>query len=519
LPQASTAPAPAQPTQGRLQAGNCPALAGTRRPAATGLKQRLISFGYLDRVRGMSRTSIILAVIVLVGIGVRLSYLASDPHDFRLESQDGELARNLVAGRGFTVNNRALEYAAELRAHKHRATDPAAIDYAPVDRHADWQPEIFQPIGGGALLAGIWEITGSERYLPMQILQAVLDALCALLVFWISLRLFKRRTAALLAAGLYAVYFPIAWQTTVIYVDIWAVDLTLAIVAVYLKAIDSPHPWRWLSACGLLTAASVYFRPTLVLLPAILALATISGVVGWRRTLARALVPTVIALILVIPWTIRNYHDFHSFTFVRTAFGDTMWSGLGEVHNNFGANPDDSVTIVEVHRLRPDLQPYSPKWDNFILKHFVIPTIENHPFFYAKVVGRRVIRSTLLDYEGTWMHGVTLPRGRSLSAFASFSTSHPLGLLEDAFQPLIFLSALLTLVLTWRRWRRQHIFLLAILLSVLIPYIVIHLESRYILPAACTYVIWIGLGIDLLAERAGKSLELRRARLLVDAAT
>jgi 4-amino-4-deoxy-L-arabinose transferase-like glycosyltransferase len=464
----------------------------------------------------MSRTWAILAVIVAVGVGVRLSYLASDPHDPKSETLDGELARNLVAGRGFVVNELATNYTGALRGREHRVFDPAMINYAPLDRHGDWQPEIFQPVGGGALLAGVWEITGSEYYLPMQILQAVLDALCALLVFRISLRLFKRRGAALAAAALYALYPPVAWQTTVMYVDFWAVEFTIAIVACYQQVIGSARPWRWLVACGLLTGAGVYFRPTLVLLPAVLALATVFGA-GWRRALARALVPTAIALVLLIPWTIRNYNLFHTFTFTRTALGDTMWSGLGEVPNNFGARVDDLFTAKEVYKLRPDLSPYSPKWDNFVLKRFVIPTIEHHPLYYAKLVGRRAVRSTVLDYEGAWMHGVTLPRGRSPAAFASFAVAHPFGLLQDAFQPLLFLFAMLTLVLTWRRWRRQHIFLVAVLLSVLAPYIAIYLESRYVLPAALPYVVWIGLGVDLLSERARGKLAMR-TRVPVDAA-
>lgn len=464
----------------------------------------------------MSRTWVILAVIVAAGLGLRLSYLASDPHDPRLETLDGELARNLVAGRGFVVNELAIDYTGRLRGREHRVFDPATIDYTSLDRHGDWQPEVFQPVAGGVLLAGVWEISGSEYYLPMQILQAIVDALCALLVFWISWRLFQRRNAALAAAALYALYFPIAWQTTVMYVDIWAVDFTIAIVAVYLRAIGSAHQWRWLAACGLLTGIGVYFRPSLLLLAPVLALASISAV-GWRRTLGRALVPVAIALVLVTPWTIRNYHDFHTFTFIRTALGDTMWSGLGEVHNSYGANLNDAVTDMEVHRLRPDLRPQSPKWDNFILQHFVIPTIKSHPLFYAEVVGRRIVRSTLLDYEGPWMHrGVTLPHGRSVQTLVSFGASHPLALLEDSFEPLVFLSAMLTMGLTWRRWRRQHILLIAVLLSALVPYIVIHFEPRYVLPAACVYVVWIGLGIDLLCERAGSLLRVRRARLLLD---
>jgi 4-amino-4-deoxy-L-arabinose transferase-like glycosyltransferase len=454
----------------------------------------------------------------MAGLGVRLSYLASDPHDPFSESIDGELARNIVAGRGFVFNERARAYLYERRQHGAGLIDPATVNYAPLDRNAERVPEIIESPGGGALLAGVWAIAGSEYYLPMQILQAIVDACLALLVFRISMRLFKRRTAALLAAALYALYPPIAWQTTVVYVDVWAVDFTIAIVAAYLEAVSSPHRWRWLVACGLLTGVGVYFRPNLVLLPAILALATIPGL-GWRRALGNGLVTTLLAVVLIVPWTVRNYEEFHAFIPFRDGLGHALWDGLGEIHNNLGADWNDSVTYAEVRRLRPDLRPESPAWDNFLLAHIVIPAIEHHPLVYAEVVARRTVLSTLLTYEGQWMrHGRTLPASRTPASLVSFAFGHPLALLEDALQPAVFLFAMLTLGFTWRRWRRQHMILIAVVLSVLLPYIAIHLEARYILPAAFAYLIWIGLGIDLLAERAKRSSAVDRRTFVASAA-
>jgi 4-amino-4-deoxy-L-arabinose transferase-like glycosyltransferase len=465
----------------------------------------------------MSRTWVILAVIFAASLSVRLLYLASDPHDWRTQSYFSELAHGLETGHGFSMNEVAAKYIFRLNEHKHILTEPANINYASLDKHGEWLPEVNEPIGGGVLIAGVWKIVGHGYFLPMQILQAIVDAFCTLLIFRISMRLFKRRNAALIAAALYAVYFPIAWQTTIVYNDIWAVDFAIAIVAAYLEAVGSAYRWRWLLACGLLTGVGIYFRPHLLILPAVLAFAMLS-VVGWRRTLGDALVTTAIALALLVPWTIHSYHAFHTFTLTRSGVGSVMWNSLGELPNNFGADStNENIIIARIHSERPDLRTYSPAWDSFLLKHWVIPEIESHPLYYARILARHTARSTLLNYEGTWMHGVTLPHDRSPASFASFFVGHPLALIEDAFQPLVFLSAMLTMGLTWRRWRAQHIFLIAILLFVLVPYIVTWFEGRYVLATACAYVVWIGLGIDLLAERVGKSLRTRRAHLLVEA--
>jgi hypothetical protein len=56
-------------------------------------------------------------------------------------------------------------------------------------------------------------------------------------------------------------------------------------------------------------------------------------------------------------------------------------------------------------------------------------------------------------------------------------------------------------VLSARRYLRQHLFLFAIFLGTVVPYLILHLESRYVLPASFIYLCLVGLGADLLLER------------------
>ncbi len=117
---------------------------------------------------------------------------------------------------------------------------------------------------------------GSQTYASDVLMKIVLDALAALLLYRIAMRLFKRRRAALLASLLYALYPPIA--EVVVSPDriVWSLDFTIVIFAVYLEAIDSTRPGRWLLACGILTGIGSYFDSGALLLPAALALATVS---------------------------------------------------------------------------------------------------------------------------------------------------------------------------------------------------------------------------------------------------
>jgi 4-amino-4-deoxy-L-arabinose transferase-like glycosyltransferase len=448
----------------------------------------------------MSRHLLALLAIVAVGVGIRVTYALTTGHTVGRTSREGQIAHNIVAdGRWFERNARADAYVLGLSLRGDRLIDPASVDYASVDRNGRWYPEVAQPVGESAVIAGLWAITGDERYIQIEIVQGVIDGFAALLVYWISMRLFKRVRPALIAAALYAVYPPIAWLAAEPYNDIWAVDFTIAIVAIYLVILGSGRRWRWLIMCGLCAGIGAYFRPNVLLITPVLALLTAS-VTGWREALRRALTTTVVALLLLVPWTIRNFEDFHAFIPVRSALWQNMWVGLDELPNHFGGNFSERSITAEVHRVRPELVPETPAWDSYI-KHYVVRAIEGHPLFYLELLVHRAATATVLVYENAWMHrgaGAVLAHTGGLPAAI---LHRPLELLEDALEPLVFLLAMLGLGFTWRRWRRQNTILVAVVLCVLVPYIAIHVEGRYLLPAVFAYFVWIGLGAELLIER------------------
>jgi 4-amino-4-deoxy-L-arabinose transferase-like glycosyltransferase len=313
------------------------------------------------------------------------------------------------------------------------------------------------------------------------------------------MQLFKRRRPALIAAALYAVYPPIAWQTASAYNDIWAIDFTVAIVALYLLAMRSDRRWRWLIACGVCAGLGAYFRPQVLLIVPALALAT-GFSTGWREALRRVVVTTAIGALMLAPWTIRNYKDFHAFIPTRAALWMTVWGGLGEMANDFGGDFSQEAITDKVHRVRPDLATESPAWDSYV-KHYVIRVVEQHPFWYLELLAHRVAIATVWQFEPYWMHIEPGKWSHYKGSLLGFVVSHPLDTLEDALEPAVFLLGILGLGLTWRRRRQQQAILVALVLAVLVPYLAVHVEARYLLPAAPAYFIWIGLGADRLIER------------------
>ena len=451
----------------------------------------------------MSRRTTILLVIVVVGVAIRIAYaLTTGDTIYKVTRVEGQMAHNIVAdGRWFVRNETADNYLEALTVSQHRLIDPASVDYASLDGHGVWYPEVAQSVGESVVIAGIWAVTGDERYVEVQVFQGVVDGLAALLVYWIAMQLFMRVRPALIAAGLYALYPPLAWQTVNPYNDIWAVDFTIALVAIYLVVLKSSHRWRWLIVGGLCAGVGAYFRPQVLLIVPVLAVVTVART-GWREALRRAVTATLVAGVLLVPWTIRNYNDFHTFVATRSGFWETMWAGLDELPGRFGANFDQVPLEPEIHHVRPE----SPAGDAYF-KPYVIDAIERHPLSYLEVLAYRVGLATVLAHDDMWMRRGDKAVFASRGGLLAFVSDHPFATLEYLLQPLVFVLGVLGLLATWRRYRKQNTILLAVALCVLVPYLAIHVEARYLLPAVLAYFIWIGLGTDLLIER----LQRRRA--------
>jgi 4-amino-4-deoxy-L-arabinose transferase-like glycosyltransferase len=469
------------------------------------------------RIHTITRTHAALLLIFVLTLGTRVAWYASNPHPYAGPWVYGALAHNIIAdGHWFQVNANAgphFSFTAplpEVNGHPTPVVAPAEADLKYADAHPRWVPYIAEPVGEAVLLTGLWEVTGSQTYASDVLMKIVLDAFAALLVYRIAMRLFKRRRAALVAGFLYALYPPMAEVVVNPNRDIWSLDFTIVILAAYLEALNSKRPGRWLVACGLLTGIGAYFDTGVILFPGAMALATVA-VVGWRTTLRRALIPTAIALLLIAPWTIRNYNDFHKFIPLRIGVWSGLWAGLGEIPNHYGPDHRDYAMYEVVRRARPDIAWDTPAWDSYLGKR-AFAVIESHPLFYLRVVARRVWVSTLGAVNLEWMHtGTKTPFAYARGPIA-YTIEHPFQLLQVALMPLVFLLAMLSLGFTWRRYKHEHLLLIAIAVVTTVPYLILSLDPRYTISVTIFYFLWIGVGSDLLLERLSLWRTSRRSR-------
>jgi hypothetical protein len=231
-----------------------------------------------------------------------------------------------------------------------------------------------------------------------------------------------------------------------------------------------------------------------------------------RSPLRGTLVILAVAGVLLLPWTIKNYAEVHHFVPMRVGSGLNLWLGMGEIHNPYGISPNEVAVYEQVHRVRPDLEYNSVQYDEY-LREKARGVIERHPLFYAEGVAHRMLLSTVGLYESAWMYrdgeSPLLYRKRTGKGILSYIVNRPLEVLEDAYEPAVFLLAMVALGLSWRGHRRDHLLLIAAILSAMIPYWILHFEARYALPTLPIYFAWIALGAEQLGERVARRVRAR----------
>ncbi len=134
--------------------------------------------------------------VLAVALRILLLVFLHDSY-YTVGMAQGELARNLVDGRGFVINVPFSQAVGALQNTEQRLVDieEGLQRFPPNDSLDEFRPFIaYMMPGQGILLAATTVLSGRYRYLELQILQAVLDGCAVLMIFAIGAALFSRRT-------------------------------------------------------------------------------------------------------------------------------------------------------------------------------------------------------------------------------------------------------------------------------------------------------------------------------------
>jgi Dolichyl-phosphate-mannose-protein mannosyltransferase len=250
------------------------------------------------------------------------------------------------------------------------------------------------------LIAGVFMLFGTftfSSFVASVSLNSLFSALASFPLYYASERI-TGKPVAVLGAWLWvfspiAIVLPYAW--------IWDSSLSALLAAAILWATIRVPDRPGLPAFvlyGLLWGFSLLINPALgALLPFLLAWIFFGLRTENSRRLRLTLVALAATVVLCLPWTLRNYIQFHRFVPLRSNFAYEFWSGNNEIFDPH-SHEVNRITRYEQTRLYAHLGEtafLTEKWQS--AEQFV----RTHPSLYAQLCARRIV-ATWLGTDSPW---------------------------------------------------------------------------------------------------------------------
>jgi 4-amino-4-deoxy-L-arabinose transferase-like glycosyltransferase len=313
----------------------------------------------------------------------------------------------------------------------------------------------------------------------VQLAQVALGALTALLGYDLGRRLFSRRAGLVFAAFL-SLWYPFVELSSVLFTELlytFLFTLHLWLLARYETDKRQPATGNrttfrgllWLFAAGLVLGASALVRsPALYALVFVWLWLFVRNLAALRATLAPALIVLVAVLLVVGPWTGRNYLVYERFIPVDTLGPINLWLDLG--------SPADRNSKIQTLQSLPqaDRQAYAQAQ--------LRAELDGRPWL--------LLKDAWPNFRHVW-------KAQFVEDFfvkSSFFTrplreTWPLGIAGDAIWLVFVLAGLAALCAPAHEGWHWRLLVLAWIAYSFLTIFLFHVEPRYLLP------IWFLVGL------------------------
>ena len=235
---------------------------------------------------------------------------------------------------------------------------------------------------GYPLFVGIIYAVGGKNPDAVMLLQVLfLGPLTIALTWLLGRRLFGAKVGT--AAAFVAALHPFVWQYEArLFAEALATPLTLGIL---LLVLDRRPSMRQVVAAGALSGALILVKPSALHILAAVVPAILIGW-GWRAGLRRAAIAVAACLLVIAPWTIRNYSEYDSF--LPLSVQD---AGIYGVFNDEAAHDDEHPWAWRLltKRDEPLFDPANALPDDELraeLRDNALEYIEDHPSSVPKAL-------------------------------------------------------------------------------------------------------------------------------------
>ena len=406
-------------------------------------------------IRDRMKPKQILKVILLVAVLVRLpaalymgDQIAVLPGIHDQVSYDA-LARSLLAGRGYSFPANWYPFTP--------ANTPTA----------HWS--FIYPL----YLAGVYAVTGDHPLAARLVQGAVGGALISFLVYLIGRRVVNE-SAGLIGAGLAAVYGYFIYYSVALMTETFFIVLVLVSLYLCLELRERTTLPRWLGL-GLALGLAALLRQTILLVVPVLL-----GWLLWEQRRARIRVwhfaiPVGVILLLIAPWTLRNYREYRQFLLLNSNAGYALYASNNP---NLGTDWRNDRVVVPVPA---DLAGQNEAQLDRALRQRGIEFILADPERYL-----RLTLDKTLEYFRFW------PSSAS-SLISNLNRVLSFGL----YLPFM----LAGLCLSFSRWR-SFVALYLLMVTHTAIYLLSWPSPRYRLPVDAVLIVFAGLALFELAKRS-----------------
>lgn len=412
----------------------------------------------------MSR-SLWLKVILILALVLRLAAIPVGLREVRARGLDaydeyGGIAKNIVEGRGFSYN-------------WYTDVHPTSI-HAPVYAY---------------MLAGLFSVfgQGGGGAIAVILLNIALSILFLYLIFRSAEGLFGS-LAGYISVAIFAFYpVQIYYSTSVLPTILYEAMLFLCILLAWKLRQELTLRWGLIWGLSLgLTALSYSFIMMLAPLLALWVLIS-AGRARLRESISSVALAAFVAILICVPWTIRNYHVQHRWIPIRDMAGTNVWWGNGPL----AAGGDVMMRGSDLHQYPEDIEralrsiPNEVDQDRYLMAR-ATQYMKEHP--------KRTAHLVLLKTRNFWW----FYEGQGASASRM-----------ERIMPLIKISKALLLIfsaigalLIWRKDRSLVILGLAACLAITFVFVSTVIgRIRYFAPLEPILAIAAGYAIARIIER------------------
>lgn len=324
------------------------------------------------------------------------------------------------------------------------------------DRNKSYEFDVAIVRAGPAyefFLAGIYKMFG-HYYEVVWVIQALLHALTAWLIFLAGRSLFKKETAGLWAALLFGLHPDLIEIAAMLMTETLFLFLLALIIWLFVNIFNKPNGWKSV-VLGLMVGLAVLTRPTLILFAPVILFFYIL-----RKNYRDSFVFIICLTTSLAPWTLRNYLVYHQFilTTLTGSFnlwvGNTLTSQGGQIAGGF--NPFDEYV---------KLRGLSAVKDKATLEFLFFAL--NYPLVFIKLYFLRIARYfSLIRPMGFWFY----QSGIKQLLFVLSSLG---------WGAVFFISGYSGLIALWKAKQPLWRYLIVFALTAPLPLILTVVQSRY----------------------------------------